>query len=95
MVRQINPMEIAEVRETAAQFVGDEPTPIGSVQSARHAVQTMCEEAAGYGLTTVDVIRAILTPAFETRRGCDCSVCRDRRNEVTQRKSERVSTPVF
>jgi len=65
-------MEMSEFRGIVARFVRDEPAPYSDLQVANETIQTMCQEAAEYGLTAVDVVRAILRPVFEKKRGCDC-----------------------
>ncbi len=73
---------------------GDGPAPDDAFQVARDTVQTMCQEAARYGLTTADVVRAILRPVFERTPNCNCPTCRARRSEVDSQKPEQVSSPV-
>ena len=58
-----------------------EPISLESVDTAREAVQGMCEQAAAHGLTVAEVVRAVLIPLFDGRRGCDCPTCRARRDE--------------
>ena len=74
-------MEMSEVRGVAARFVRDEPLPRGDLQVANDTLQIMRKEAARYGLTEADVVRAILRPVFEKKRGCDCPTCKARRTE--------------
>ena len=78
-------MEISEIRAIVARVVGEEPVSLEAVQAARNTVQTLCQEAEEYGLTTADVIRAVLHPVFERFRGCDCWTCKARRNELEER----------
>lgn len=94
MDRQIELMEVSEVRGIVARFVHNEPAPNDAVQAANDKLQTICQEAAEYGLTTADVVRAILMPVFEKKRGCDCPTCKGRRGEVDGERSTHVSTPV-
>ena len=97
MTRKIELMEIPELRELlayACEVSGDWPAPNDAVQVAHDTVQTMCQEAARYGLTTADVVRAILRPVFEKKRSCDCPTCKARRSEADSQKPEQVSTPV-
>ena len=75
-------MEMSEVRGVAARFVRDEPLPHGDLQLANDTLQIIRREAAQYGLTEADVVRAILRPVFEKRRGCDCPTCKARRSEA-------------
>ena len=62
-------MEASEVRRIVAQ-------------AARDRLETMCQEAVGYGLTTADVVRAVLRSVMERKRGCGCVTCKARRSEV-------------
>lgn len=94
MEHQTELMEMSEVRGMVARFVRDEPAPYGDLQLANDTIQTMRQEAAKYGLTAADVVRAILRPVFEKRRGCDCPTCKARRSEVRGEESKRVNTPV-
>ena len=72
-------MEISEVRATIKQVVHAQPVPDQVIQLARDTFQTMCREATEHGLTQADVIRAVLYPSFESKRGCDCPTCKTRR----------------
>ena len=87
-------MEMSDVRGIVARFVRDEPAPYGHLQVAKHTIQAMRQEAAKYGLTAADVVRAILRPVFEKKRGCDCPTCKARRTEVDGERSKQMSTPV-
>ncbi len=60
-------METSELREVLAYACGvsgDGPAPNDAVQVPLDTVQTMCQEAARYGLTRADVVRAILRPGM-------------------------------
>ncbi len=94
MEHKIELMEMSEVRGMVARFVRDEPVPRGDLQVANDMLQTMRREAANYGLTAADVVRAILGPVFENKRGCDCPTCKARRTEVDGEESKQMSTPV-
>ena len=87
-------MEMSEVRGIVARFVRDEPAPYGDLQVANDTIQTMRQEAAKYGLTAADVVRANLRPVFERKPGCDCPTCKGRRSEADGEKSKRMGTPV-
>ena len=87
-------MGMSEVRGLAARFVRDEPAPYGDLQAANDTIQTIRQVAAQYGLTEADVVRAILRPALEKKRGCDCPTCKARRSVVDGEKSEQMSTPL-
>ena len=89
MMRQTEMMDISEVRRIVKRVVREEPTPTpsGVLQAARDAVQTMCEEAAQYGLTPADIVKGVLRPVFEAyekKRGCNCPTCRARRNDSAE-----------
>ena len=64
-------MAISEVRAIAALFIREQPVFPRAVQSARGTVHMMCYESDKYGLTTAEVIRAVLHPTLEERPGCD------------------------
>ena len=81
-------MEISEVRAVIKQFVHGQPVPDRVIQLARDTVQTMCREAIGYGLTQADLIRAVLSPSFERKRGCDCATCKARRYQAEEDQIE-------
>ena len=94
MMHQTEMMGISEVRGIVKRVVREEPTPSDVVQAARDTVQTMCQEAAQYGLTTADVLKAVLHPVFEKSRGCDCSGCKARRNELVEENPRDMRIPV-
>ena len=64
-MRQTEIMDISEVCRVVKRVIREEPTPMDVVQAARDAVQTMCEEAAKYGLTPADIVKGVLHPVFE------------------------------
>ncbi len=87
MMRQTEIMDVSEVRRVVERVVREEPTPLDVVEAARDTVQTMCEEAAHYGLTPADIVKGVLRPVievFETKRGCDCPTCRARRDDSAE-----------
>ena len=87
MMHQAEMMDISEVRRIVKRVVREEPTPTDVVQAARDAVQTMCEEAAEYGLTPADIVIGVLRPVFEVverKRGCNCPTCRARRDDSAE-----------
>ncbi len=94
MMHQSEKMSISKVRGIVKQIVREEPTPLDVVQAARDTVQTLCQEAARYGLTTSDVLRAVLHPVFVMSRGCDCSGCKARRNEFVEEYPLDMRIPV-
>lgn len=82
-------MEISAVRSTIKQIIHGQPVPDNVIQLARDTVQSMRQEASGYGLTEADVIRAVLLPTFERHRGCDCPTCKARRDEAEEDQIKR------
>ncbi len=85
-------MEISAVRATIKQLVHGQPVPDEVIQLAHDTVQSMLEEASGYGFTEADVIRAVLLPSFERHRGCECPTCKARRVEAEEDHIERWRT---
>ena len=85
-------MEISAVRATVKKLVHGQPIPDKVIQLARDTVQSMRQEASGYGLTEADVIRAVLLPSFERERGCECPTCKARRAEAEEDQIERWRT---
>ena len=86
-MRQTEIMDISEVCRVVKRVIREEPTPMDVVQAARDAVQTMCEEAAKYGLTPADIVKGVLHPVFEVverKRGCNCPTCRARRDDSAE-----------
>ncbi len=81
MMHQTAMIDISEVRRIVKRIIAEEPTPSDVVQAARNAVQTMCVEAAQYGLTPADIVKGVLQPVFEKKRVCNCPTCRARRND--------------
>ncbi len=77
---QTQPLKFSQVRAVAARSVRGVPTPNDLMQAARESLQFMCQEAAEYGLTKADIVRALLRPVFEARRSCDCPICKARRD---------------
>jgi hypothetical protein len=87
--------EIAELRNVATWVVSGEPVEQEQVQLARGIFRAICQEAGQYGLTIAEVTRAMLTPVFEEKRGCDCPTCEFRRNELNQEGHPRVNSPLL
>ena len=83
-MHQTEMMDISEVREIVKRVVDEEPTPLDVVQAARETVQTMCRQAAQYGLTPADIVKGVLHPVFEKKRVCNCPSCRARRNDSAE-----------
>ena len=94
MMRQTEIMDISEVRRIFKRVIREEPTPLDVVQAARESVQTMCQEAAQYGLTTADIVKGVLHPVFEKSRGCNCSGCKARRDDTAEEQLLDMPTPV-
>ncbi len=96
-MHQTEMMDISEVRGIAKRVVAEEPTPMDVVQAARNTVQTMCEEAAKYGLTPADIVKGVLHPVFEVaekKRVCNCPTCRARRDDSAEEQPLRAGIPV-
>ena len=79
---QTQPLIFSQVRAVAARSVRGVPTPNDLMQAARESLQVICQEAAVYGLTTADIVRALLRPVFEERRSCECQICKARHDEL-------------
>ncbi len=94
MMYQDRLMEISEIHAIVARVVREEPVSRDVVEAARNTVQTLCREAEEYGLTTADVVRAVLHPVFERFRGCDCWTCKARRDELEERVLQEASARV-
>ena len=86
MMHQTEMMDISEVLRIVKRVVREEPTPSDFAQAARETVQTMCEEAAQYGLTPADIVKGVLHPVFEKKRVCNCPTCRARRNDSAEKQ---------
>ena len=82
MILQAQQIGFPEIREVVSKIVREQTIPVDVVKAAREMLQTMCEEAAEYGLPPSDVIRTLLRPVFAMRRGCDCPTCKGRRDEL-------------
>ena len=95
MMRHTTLMEFSEVRKIFARVVREQPTPDDQIQAARETLQLMCQEAAEYGLNTADVVRALLRPALETRRTCECQTCKGHREELEEATLRGNSIPVM
>ncbi len=96
-MRQTEIMDISEVRRIVKRVVREDPTPLDVVEAARDAVQTICEEAAQYGLTPADIVKGVLHPVFEAgekKQGCNCPTCRARRNDSAEEQPLRARVQV-
>ena len=78
--------EVSLVRDLVAQDVRGEPIPDFAALVARDALGTMFRAAAAHGLTAADVVRSVLRPVFERRRGCDCPTCAARRADAASQR---------
>ena len=72
-------LEVSDLRGIAALMVIDEPVSPIVAEVARETLDAMKKEASEYGFTEADLVRAILTPVFERKAGCECPTCRTRR----------------
>ena len=82
-------MEISEARAVIKQVMHEQPVPDRVIRLASDTIHTMFQAATEYGLTQADVIRAVLYPSFERKRGCDCPTCKARLTQAEQDQIER------
>ena len=94
MNSQNQKLSFSEVRAIASRAVREEPTPKDLIQAARESLLVICQEAALYGLTTADVVKALLRSVFEKRRSCDCATCKTRRDESEAKTLRGISISV-
>ena len=87
-MQQQHPMDLQTVRQIIARILGEEAVPQDALQAARAAVESICQEAAEQGLTSADVLQALLRPVFARKQGCDCTTCMARRADI--RKGSRA-----
>ncbi len=92
---QIQPLKFSEVRAIAARAVRAEPTPNNIIRAASESLQVICREAEVYGLTTADVVGALLRPVFAKRLSCDCPTCKANRGELEEETFRGISIPVM
>lgn len=92
MMRQTELMEISEVRAMVRQVAHGQPVPDKVIQLARDTVQAMCQEAAGYGLTEAEVVKAVFSPVFQRRLRCDCPTCKEQRSQTEKVQLRRWQT---
>ncbi len=92
--QRAEPMAVSEVRLTVAQLARQEDVAEARVEAARDAFWNICRRGREYGLTHADVVRAILRPAFQRRRGCDCPSCKARRGDTLHADASSDPTPV-
>ena len=91
MLHQRHQLEISDVRAVARQVVNGQPLPPDVTQTAADSFREMCREAAGHGLSTADVVRAVLSPILKKRRGCDCYTCTTRRSTNLNETNRRLN----
>ena len=80
--------DVYAIREFAALFVSGEPISTEVISSTRRILDVVRHEAAEYGFTDADVIRAVLRPVFQLKKGCDCYTCKARREEIKKNQIE-------
>ena len=73
-------VKVGELRQVAADTIADGVSSHQVVDSSRHELTRMMEEAAEFGFSDADVIRAVMAPLFKKTKGCDCYSCKARRN---------------
>ena len=79
MAQRSEIMEVADVRGLVNRLIQEQPASIAAIEAARSSMQQIFEQAAEHGLTAAEVVKAVLQPAFERKRGCDCPSCNTRR----------------
>ncbi len=79
MARKKTSLKVGELRQVAAETIADAASSHHIVDSARHELTKMREEAAEFGFSDADVIRAVMTPLFKKAKGCECYSCKSRR----------------
>ncbi len=80
MARKKTSLKVGELRQVAAETIADAASSHHIVDSARHELTKMREEAAEFGFSDADVIRAVMTPLFKKAKGCECYSCKSRRS---------------
>ena len=75
-------LELSDLRGIAALMVIDEPVSPIVIEVVRETLEAILKEAAEHGFTEADVTRAILTPVFQRKAGCECHSCRTRRSSL-------------
>ncbi len=84
MTHQNDLLKVSEVRAIATQLFQENHVPDDVIQAARGTVQTMCLEAAAYGLSAADIVRFVFRPVFARRQGCNCPTCKVRSSELEE-----------
>ena len=85
---------VTQVRAVAARVLRDEPVPPDQVRAAQDTIRGMIREAADYGLSDGDVIRAVLGSLLQKQLGCDCHTCKTRRSGNAEEPSQYGQTTV-
>ena|ERR687892_418002 len=93
-IQMVRMKEVSEVRDLVIQASRERLVPEEAAQSARDTIQIMCQEAAKFGLSKADVVRAIFRPALENRKNCNCPNCKSRRSRLGQDEPQYVSNSV-
>jgi len=88
MASKIDNNEIHELRQTAAQTINTGTTFSEVSVPARHLLDEIRKEAAEYGFSDAEVVRAVLKPIFKRTKGCDCYTCKARRIEYGENEEE-------
>ena len=81
-------MGVTQVRAVAARVLRDEPVHPDQVRAAQDTVRGMIREAADYGLSEGDVIRAVFGSLLQKQLGCDCHTCVTRRSRNAEEPSQ-------
>ena len=80
MAKKRTNSKVGELRQVAAETIADPASSHHIVDSARHELTKMREEAAEFGFSDADVIRAVMAPLFKKAKGCECYSCKSRRS---------------
>lgn len=79
MRHQVELDESARLHEIVALMGKNELVSTVVTDTVRGMLESMFKEAAEYGFTEADVVRAMLRPVFQRKVGCNCYVCAARR----------------
>ena len=86
VTREADLIKTLKLHEILEQLVNHEPVPDADVTTAEDTIRLMYQQAAEYGFTKADVLRAVLRPIMENKRGCDCPTCKVRRGELIEQE---------
>jgi hypothetical protein len=78
---QVELDESARLHEIVALMSKNELVSTVVTDTVRGMLESMFKEAAEYGFTEADVVRAVLRPVFQRKAGCNCYVCAARRTQ--------------